>query len=67
LQAKPVTADKPKLTITPQSDDGDFEMEFSETYNLTRLPPEEAEARLKKIEEMERERLAASLAGKLKP
>jgi hypothetical protein len=30
-----------------------FKMEFSETYNLTRVSPEEAAARLKKLEEKE--------------
>jgi hypothetical protein len=33
-------------------------MPFSETYNLTRVPPEEAAARLKKLEEKENQRRA---------
>jgi len=36
---------------TKTSEFGPFEMEFSETYNLTRLSPEEAAARNKIIEE----------------
>ena len=30
-------------------------MEFSENYSLTRLTPEQAEARIKQLEEMERQ------------
>ena len=40
--------DKPKISELASRP---FEMEFSETYNLTRLPPEEAEAMNKIIEE----------------
>ena len=48
-------------TATPATSDDDweskpFEMEFSETYNLTRLPPEEAARRNKIIEEKMRAR-----------
>ena len=45
----PVSA-KPKTSTVIQPDD-DFDMPFSETYNLTRLSPEEAAARLQKIKE----------------
>ena len=53
---KPAVADKPKPKIPFISDDGEFQMEFSETYNLTRLTPEQAEARIKELEEMEKQR-----------
>ena len=52
--SKPAVATKPKPPFNPLSDE--FEMEFSETYNLTRLTPEEAEARIKQLEEMEKNR-----------
>ncbi|MCL2519183.1 MAG: hypothetical protein FWF15_11525, partial [Oscillospiraceae bacterium] len=41
---------KPK-TIAGIKPENDFDMPFSETYNLTRLSPEEAAVRLKKFEE----------------
>jgi len=52
--SKSAVATKPKPPFNPLSDE--FEMEFSETYNLTRLTPEEAEARIKQLEEMEKKR-----------
>ena len=55
---KAATPDKPEPTA--QSVDSSkprrFEMPFSETYNLTRVSPEEAAARLKKLEEKEKQR-----------
>lgn len=40
------------FVLKPHSDsDDDFAFTFSERYNLTRLPPEEAAARRKKLEE----------------
>ena len=53
---KPAVADKPKPKIPWLSDDGEFEMAFSENYSLTRLTHEQAEARIKQLEEMEREK-----------
>ena len=50
----PAVTAKPKTPFKPLSDE--FEMEFSETYNLTRLTPEEAEARIKQLEKMEKQR-----------
>ena len=54
LPKQPAVTDEPKQTeeYKPKP----FNMKFSETYNLTRLPPEEAAARRKRIEEKERER-----------
>ena len=47
---KQPVADKPKPRDTsPESED--LEMPFSETYNLDRVSPEEAAARLKKLKE----------------
>ena len=49
------SAQKQTVTDTPKtSDNADyepFEYTYSHEYNLTRLPPEEAAARLKKLEE----------------
>jgi len=42
-----------KHPVDPQLDEL-FNMPFSETYNLTRVPPEEAAARLKKLAEKEK-------------
>ena len=55
---KPAAQDKTKPTAEPvdSSKPGRFEMQFSETYNLTRLPPEEAAAWRKKLEEKEKRR-----------
>ena len=54
LPKQPAVTDEPKQTeeYKPKP----FNMKFSETYNPTRLPPEEAAARRKRIEEKERER-----------
>ena len=41
----------PKASGIDDWENEPFEMEFSETYNLTRLPPEEAERRNKIIEQ----------------
>ena len=48
---KPSVSDK--QPVDPQLDDF-FNIPFSETYNLTRVSPEEAAARLKKLEEKEK-------------
>ena len=55
---KPATQDKPEQTVQPEvsSKPRRFEMQFSETYNLTRLPPEEAAAWRKRLEEKENKR-----------
>ena len=55
---KPATQDKPEPTAQPADSTKPrrFEMPFSETYNLTRVSPEEAAARLKKLEEKEKQR-----------
>jgi hypothetical protein len=53
---KPAAQDKPEQPTAQPMDSSKprrFEMQFSETYNLTRLPPEEAAARRKKLEEKE--------------
>ena len=41
---------KPTPPVEPNPDD-DFDMPFSKTYNLTRMSPEEAAERLKKLKE----------------
>jgi len=48
---KQPTAEKSAKPETSELEFGPFEMKFSETYNLTRLSPEEAAARNKIIEE----------------
>ena len=55
---KPAAQDKtePTAQTVDSSKPGRFEMQFSETYNLTRLPPEEAAAWRKKLEEKEKRR-----------
>jgi len=55
---KPAPQDKTEPTVQTldSSKPGRFEMQFSETYNLTRLPPEEAAAWRKKLEEKEKRR-----------
>ena len=55
---KPSTQDKPEPTAQPvdSTKPRRFEMPFSETYNLTRVSPEEAAVRLKKLEEKEKQR-----------
>jgi len=52
--SKQPATEKPTTLQIPESHDWEnepFEMEFSETYNLTRLPPDVAAARNKIIEE----------------
>ena len=52
--SKQPATEKPTSSQTSESQDWEnepFEMEFSETYNLTRLPPDVAAARNKIIEE----------------
>ena len=51
LQPPKSSIPKPTKTIAEATADDDFDMPFSETYNLTRMPPEEAAARLKKLKE----------------
>jgi len=51
LTPKPSVSDK--QPVDSQLDEF-FNMPFSETYNLTRVSPEEAAARLKKLEEKEK-------------
>jgi hypothetical protein len=53
IQKQPVTGKTAKSEISEISDweIEPFEMEYSETYNLTRLSPEVAEARNKIIEQ----------------
>ena len=51
---KPVVASKMQLRVKPElkhDADDDFGFTYSDHYNLTRLPPEEAAARRKKLEE----------------
>jgi hypothetical protein len=54
---KPATVTKPSVSDKPkQTDESEtFDMPFSETYNLTRLTPEELAARRKKLEEKEKQ------------
>ena len=52
---KPMIPDNPNQLVESQPA-RTFEMPFSETYNLTRVSPEEAAARLKKLEEKEKQR-----------
>ena len=51
---KPVVTDKSKPTVVLRPEERAFDFPFSETYNLHRVSPEEAEARLKKLKEKER-------------
>ena len=56
VQTTPPQVNQPKsATVSPtQTPKPYFDFPFSETYNLHRLPPEEAAARLKKLEEREK-------------
>jgi hypothetical protein len=53
----PPVADKPKQTVASpiESKPECFEYQYSPTYNLHRLPPEEAAARRAKLEEKEKQ------------
>jgi len=51
---KPVVEDKPNQTVMLRPEERAFDFPFSETYNLHRVSPEEAAARLKKLEEKRR-------------
>jgi hypothetical protein len=51
---KPAVTDKSKPTVVLNPEERAFDFPFSETYNLHRVSPEEAEARLKKLKEKER-------------
>jgi len=51
LQSPTSSVSAKQKTSTEILPDDDFDMPFSETYNLTRLSPEEAAARLQKIKE----------------
>jgi len=53
---KPAITDKPKPAVTLHPEERAFNFPFSETYNLHRVSPEEAAARLKKLEEKEKRR-----------
>jgi len=53
---QPAVADKPKPATAYNHAERTFDIPFSETYNLTRVSPEEAAARLKKLEEKENRR-----------
>ena len=57
-QRDAASATSKSVKVAPQTDPGSrpppkpkFEFKYSERYNLTRLPPEEAAARRKKLEE----------------
>ena len=56
VKAIPLPANQPESAPTSpvQKPKPYFDFPFSETYNLHRLPPEEAAARLKKLEEREK-------------
>jgi len=51
---KPAITEKPKPAVALHPEERTFDFPFSETYNLHRVSPEEAAARLKKLEEKEK-------------